>query len=282
MSNQVKKELSIILVNWNCGQSIIDCLNSLIKTIHQVTYEIIVVDNNSNDGSIEKIICNFPSIKVIKNNFNNMFAGANNQGYAVSEGKYVFILNSDTVATENAIDSMVNILKKGKESVLTCTLLNIDGSIQYNMHRGFPTFFRLIASQFYKKWKFFSFLPSVKNYLLINNKFDKDFYVEQAAGAAILLKRSLIEKLGYLFDERNFPLLYNDVDLSYRIYIAGYKILCKTDVKIIHLKGQSLKKITPVDHILIHLNSFLNFTKKHRLIMDYWLTKIVYVTLLKI
>ena len=111
--------------------------------------------------------------------------------------------------------------------------------------------------------------------MLLNNKFDKDFYVEQSAGAAILLSRELLDQLGYLFDEKNFPLLYNDVDLSYRIKKAGYKILCKTDIKIYHLKGQSTKKVPKKSYLFIHLNSFLNYTKKHRLVFDGWITRLI-------
>lgn len=275
-------ELSIILVNWNCGQVIIDCIESLFKTIKETTYEVIVVDNDSKDGSIERIIKEFPQVRVLRNDFNNMFAGANNQGHEISKGEYIFILNPDTVVTQGAVDNLVKILKEGKESVVTCTLLNRDGSVQYNMHRGFPSFIRLATGLLYKKWNLFGFLPSVKNYLLIDNKFDKDFYVDQAAGAAILLKRSVIDKLRYLFDEKNFPLLYNDVDLSYRLHRFGIKILCKTDFKIFHLKGYSLSKIPKKDYILRHAESFLKFTKKHRLYFNYLLILPVYNILKRI
>lgn len=281
MKNYKKSELSIILVNWNCGQVIIDCIESIIKTVHKTSYEIIVVDNNSKDGSIEKIVENYPQIKIIKNNYNNMFAGANNQGYAISEGKYIFILNADTVVTENSVDKMVSILKETNESAITCTLLNKDGTIQRNMHRGFPTFIRLFTGLAYKRWGIFGFLPSVKNYLLINNKFDKDFYVEQAAGAAILLKRELIEKLGYLFDEKNFPLFYNDVDLCYRINKLGVKILCKTDIKIYHIGRFSVKKVNFYDHWKTYLISAAKYFKNNKLTVDYLLivltSKLVFI-----
>ena len=263
MSDRPKIDLSIILINWNGGQIIIDCIESLIKTIHKTTYEIIVVDNDSKDGSFEKIVSNYPQIRTIRNNYNNMFAGANNQGYAISKGKYIFILNSDTVVTENAVDKLVDVLRTTDESVVTCTLLNKDGSIQYNMHRGFPSFIRLATGLIYKKYGVLGFLPSVKNYLLTINKFDKDFYVEQAAGAVILLRRSLIEKLGYLFDEKNFPLFYNDVDLCYRINKLGFRILCKTNIKIYHLKGESIGKISSYEHIKTYTFSAAKFFLKH-------------------
>lgn len=275
-------ELSIIIVNWNCGQVIVDCLESLIKTIHKTSYEIIVVDNDSKDGSVEKIIKDYPQVRVLRNEFNNMFAGANNQGYKISKGEYILILNADTVVTENAVDGLVGILANSNENAVTCTLLNKDGTIQRNMHRGFPSVIRLASSALYGKFSFFKFFPSVRNYLYLDKKFDKDFYVEQAPGAVILLKRKLIEDLGYLFDERNFPLFFNDVDLCYRINKIGVKILCKTDIKIYHLKGYSVKKLPKKNYALIHTESFLKFTKKHKLYADYYLTDIIYNILKKI
>lgn len=265
MNNNI--ELSIILVNWNCGQVIIDCIESLIKTIKKTSYEIIVVDNDSKDKSIEKIIYDYPQIKVIQNEFNNMFAGANNQGYEISKGDKIFILNSDTVVTEGAVDNLVQILKEGKESAVTCTLLNSDGTVQYYMHRGFPTLLRLASGLIYKRWNIFGFLPSVKKYLLIDNKFDKDFYVDQAAGAAIMLKRELIEKLGYLFDEKNFPLFYNDVDLCFQISKGGYKILCAVDIKIYHLKGNSVSKLKFSKLMKTYIPSCFRYFIKNKMLL---------------
>ncbi len=266
-----KPKLSIILVNWNCGQVILNCINSLQKTIKKYSYEIIVVDNNSKDGSVEFIQRKFPKVKVIKNKFNNMFAGANNQGYAVSEGDYIFILNSDTVVIKGSVDALLDYLIKNKKDVVTCTLLNKDGTIQKNMHRGFPSVMRLFTSKIYQKYGILGFLPSVKNYLSLNNKFDKDFYVEQAPGSAILISKKLINRLGCLFDEKNFPLFYNDVDLCYRINKLGIKILCKTDVMIYHLKGDAINKIGRHSYFKNTISSSLNFFRKHKKYFDYYI-----------
>ena len=271
MKNNQKKQtdVSIILVNWNCGQVIINCIDSLIKTIKKHSYEVIVVDNASKDDSIKEIEHKFPKVKLIKNNFNNMFAGANNQGYKVSRGKFIFILNADTIATPNAIDKLLDYMKTGKEQAMTCTLLNKDETIQRNMHRGFPNFFRLITGLIYKRWGILNFLPSVKNYVKIDNKFDKDFYIEQAAGAAILLDRKLIQRLGYLFDEKSFPLFYNDVDLCYRINKLGIKILCKTNVKIYHIGRFSVKKVNFYNHWGSYCPSAIKYFKKIKSPLDF-------------
>ncbi len=262
-----KLDLSIILVNWNCGKVIYDCLDSIIKTVKKHSYEIMVVDNDSKDGSPETIRKRYPKVKLIRNNFNNMFAGANNQGYKASKGEYIFILNSDTIVAEGAVDGLVTYLEKNKKDVVTCKLLNKDGSVQYNMHRGFPSFLRLATGYLYKKYNVGGFLPSVKHYLLIDNKFNKDFYVDQAAGAAILLSRKLVDRLGYLFDEKNFPLFYNDVDLCYRIHKKGIRIICKTDFAIYHIKGNSIKKVSSYNHIKTYLSSVIRFFLKNKLLL---------------
>jgi len=268
MRKEPKPELSIILVNWNCGQVILDCVESLVNTIKKHSYEIIVVDNDSKDNSIKHIEEKFSKVKIIKNKFNNLFAGANNQGYETSKGEYIFVLNADTVVTPHAVDKLLDYMKTEKEQAMTCTLLNRDGTIQSNMHRGFPTIIRLVTSALYKKYKFFRFFPSVRNYLSLGQKFDKDFYVEQAPGAALLLKRKLIQDLGYLFDEKNFPLFYNDVDLCYRIKNKKIKILCKTNVRIYHLKGESVKKLSFNKYSVEYQKSLNNFFRKHHFVIS--------------
>jgi hypothetical protein len=277
-----KPELSIVLLNWNGGQVTLDCIASLVKTIKEISYEIILVDNNSKDDVVETVKQKYPKVNVIENNFNNYFAGANNQGYEVSKGKYIFILNSDTIVPENAVDDLIYFMKSKDLKALTCTLLNKDGSVQYNMHRRFPTFLRLITSLSYKKFNFLKFLPSVRNYLYLDENFNEDFYVEQASAASILLSKDLINQLGVLFDAENFPLFYNDVDLSYRINKLGYKILCKTAVKIYHLKGDALKKLRNVDHWELYGNSAIKYFKKHKMYLDFLLTRFFFGGLLVI
>ena len=175
MSNQV--DISVLIVNWNCGQVILNCVASLIATIKEHSYEIIIVDNDSKDGSVENILKRYPFVTVIRNKHNNMFAGANNQGYAISRGKYILVLNPDTVVPECGVDNLARVLEDGNEEVITCTLLNSDGSVQYGIHRGFPSSVRLLCAFLYAKSKKLSFLPPVRNYFLLDNDFNSDFSV---------------------------------------------------------------------------------------------------------
>ncbi len=278
MKKEKKVDVSIIIVNWNCGTMIIDCVGRLIETIKNHFYEIIIVDNNSQDNSLELLKDEFgDKIKLIKNKTNNFFAKANNQGYKASVGKYIFILNPDTLVTSGSVDKMLSFMENNNKEVITCTLLNKDGSIQY-LHRSFPTFIRIIGHFLYSRSKKFSFLPAVRKYRLLNNNYQTNFKLEQAAGTATLISRKMINKLGYLFDEEKFPLLYNDVDLCYRINKVQGKILCYVDAKIYHLKGASTKKLNFDNYSLHYAISSLNFFKKHRLRFDYFLLAITMKT----
>src|SRR3989338_7796248 len=260
MENKIK--LSIILVNWNCGQTIFDCLESLYTHIKDINFEIIVVDNNSTDGSREYIEKHFSQVVLIKNDFNNLFAGANNQGYQIARGEYIWILNSDTRLFENSFRIMMGHLSDPKIGAVTCKLFNDDGSTQYYMHRRFPTCIRMALS-FIHRW-FRPFNPSiVRNYLYLDNDFKENFYIEQSAGVCIVIKREVIEKVGGLFDEKNFPLFFNDVDLSYRLKIFGYFILCVCNTSIFHSKGQSTNKLNFFANKYYYIPSALLFFKKH-------------------
>jgi GT2 family glycosyltransferase len=271
-------DVSIILVNWNCGKMIVDCVESLTQTIKNHSYEIIIVDNKSKDNSLRLLKKKFGNKLIyIENKKNNYFAKANNQGYRVSSGEYIFILNPDTIATGGSIDRMMDFIRSSKEEVLTCTLLNKDGSIQY-LHRSFPSFIKIISHFLKTRCDFFSFLPPVRSYLLLNNNYQKNFRLEQAAGTAILLSRKLLKKLGYLFDENNFPLLFNDVDLCYRINKKQGKILCFADVKIYHLKGASTKKLDFDNYSLHYSVSALKFFKKYNLWLNYFLIAVAIKT----
>ncbi|MFH0853292.1 MAG: glycosyltransferase family 2 protein [bacterium] len=275
-TTSIQPELSIIIVNWNCGEVILNCLESLQQTIKKHSYEIIVIDNNSTDKSPELIEKKYPQILLIKNNFNNYFSGGNNQGYNVSKGKNIFLLNPDIIAPEESVDRLLDFIKNNNRPAITVKLLNLDGTIQNTMYRSFPSAFTLFATGLSKLVPVLRSLPNVNKYLSLNRDFQKDFDVEQAPGAAILMKRELIKKLNYLLDEINFPLFYNDVDLSFRIKKLGEKILYKSDVSFYHIKQQSLDKLDFYDYSKNYCISSLKYFKKHKLYFDYLILKMAF------
>ncbi len=274
--------LSIAIVNWNTCELTKNCIESILENTKGTDYEIIVVDNGSVDGSIEVIENEFPQVRLIKNSHNLGFAEPNNQALEISRGKYFLALNSDTIVHVDALEKMVDFLDSHPEAgAVTCRLLNRDGSTQYNMHRRFPTFLGLVSGGIYKYYPRLK-LKWAREFLMLDNKFDKIQTIEQAAGACIMIRKDIIEDIGGLFDAERFPLLFNDVDLCYRLYKNGFKIYLVPDAKITHLKGQSFKQIEFPMHKKEEVVSLFLFFRKHRKYPDYLMSKMAYLLLYSI
>jgi len=274
------KEVSIILLNWNQWNETLDCIDSIFEQIIDIDFEIILVDNWSIDWSIEKIEKKYSSkIKIIKNKFNNLFAPANNQAYEISKWEYIWVLNTDTILTSDCLSWMLDYLKNNSGYwAVTCKLLNKDMTTQYHIHRRFPTFTRLLFGLVYKRFKTKTNKPAVE-YLYLDKTFDKDFDIEQAGWACILIRNDILDKIWWLFDEKKFPLFYNDVDLSYRIWKNGYKIRFLWNYSLVHLKWQSTWKLNFFWTIKYIVISSLLFFKKHDLYLDYIFTKLSFILL---
>jgi GT2 family glycosyltransferase len=146
------------------------------------------------------------------------------------------------------------------------------------MHRRFPSCTNIIFSFLHKKYK--SFLPKgVREYMYLDKDFKTSFYIKQVAGAFIMTTRDVVESIGGLFDEERFPLFYNDVDFSYRIYEHSLKILCVSDKSILHLKGESTGKLNFLKSGKYYAPAALWFFKKHNKKFDYLVLKISFLIL---
>ena len=269
--------LSIAIVSWNTCDLTKDCIESIIENTKNMSYEIIVVDNASQDDSVKVIEESFPQVRLIKNDRNLMFAEPNNQALEVSSGKYFLLLNSDTIVHGDALEQMVDFLEIHPDTgAVTCKLLNPDGSTQYNMHRRFPTFLGLAFGYIYKRYPRFK-TKWVRKYLMLDNKFDKTQRIEQAAGACIMLKRNILGRIGGLFDTERFPLYYNDVDLCYRLHKSQFQTYLMPDASITHLKGKSIGNIDPsISRRELSVSS-LDYFKKHKKYLDYTCLKMGYL-----
>src|SRR3989339_1581033 len=208
------KDLSIIIVNTNNKKILRECLASIFQNTHKPSLEVIVSDNGSKDGSQEMVKTSFPQIILIENGENLGFIKATNKGLKISTGRYVCLLNDDTITKDSAFDKMVEFMEKSQKKIGCCapTLLNVDGTFQ---HQG-----GLLQKKFW----------------LSNEPVEISF----AIGACLLLRREVMDKIGYL-DEKLF--FYND-DLDYciRIKKAGYKIYFVPSAKIMHYGGGSRKR----------------------------------------
>lgn len=251
--------ISVIIVNWNTKRLLEDCIRSVIKFTKDLSYEIIVVDNGSTDRSPELIKKKYPKIKLIENKENLGFTKANNQGIKVAKGEYVFLLNSDAYLIENSLKKLID-LAKSKENLgaLGPLLLNPDRSTQQSVG-----FFPHLPQMFF--W--LSFLDDLPLGQFLNPyHVDHDsFYksgseVDWVTGAAYLLPAKVIKEVGFL-DEKIF-MYGEEVEWSYRIKKAGYKIFFSPATKIVHIGRGSSSAST--NAIVGEFKGVIYFYKKHK------------------
>ncbi len=257
---QNKPVLSIITVSWNVRDDINNCLKSIFSNKPAFPLEVIVVDNASSDGTVSFIKENFPEVITISNSRNVGFAAANNEGIKRAGGDFIFLLNPDTIVKPEALNILVNYLRGHKDvGAVGPLLLNTDGSTQQSVRR-FPTF----RGALYRH-TIFRYLNLFKNdykkWMMKDFDYSKQANVEQLMGAAILLRREVLEKTG-TFDERYF-MYYEDVDLCYRIRQAGWQIAFSPQTSIIHLGGRSSGQM-PLRVKIMAAGSLLRFFRRYR------------------
>lgn len=260
-------ELSIIIVSYNTRKLITNCIKSIIKNLKGVSFEIIVVDNGSSDGSVKKLTELNRLIKLIKNKDNVGFAKANNQGVKIAKGRYILFLNSDTLIRENVIFEILAWMKRNpKVAVATCALRNVDGSIQ-GTGGYFPSLFRIFSWMFFlddipyidRIIKPFHPLHSASPIYKGESFYLKPKEVDWVTGAFMLVRKKVLEEVGY-FDEDYF-MYAEDVDLCFRVKSKGWQIWYLPQWSITHIGGGSSTKEFP---ILSEYKGIKLFFKKHK------------------
>jgi len=219
-------DLSVIIPSFNTRNLLDDCLTSIFNSNINYHFEVIVVDNNSKDQSIEMIKRKFPQVVLLENKENFGFSKANNQGAKIARGKYILFLNSDTRAQKDAITKIMEFGKRNPNCVIGSKLLNPDFSPQKSCGPFFslPVVFAML------------FLKGDKLGITRYSP-DKVKEVGWTSGACFLLQRDIFEKAGG-FDENIF-MYFEEVELQYRIRQIGGKILFFPDAKFIHVGGGS-------------------------------------------
>ena len=227
-------QVSLIIVNYNTYDLVINCINSIIEKTTELDYEIIVVDNFSPNREIENLNSIFPSVRLILNNVNSGFGSGNNLGSKYSSGDYLFFLNSDTILLNNAIKILYDFINKNVYTgICGGNLYDQNLLPTHSYMRYFPGIFREInlffagklSSIFYHKNEEFNY--SEKN-MSING------YI---TGADMMISRSLFMSLSG-FDEEFF-MYYEEVELQLRVKKRNYKIYSVPTAKIQHLEGAS-------------------------------------------
>ncbi len=224
-----KPNVSIIIVNWNTRQLLLNCLAALPAATDGLETEIWVVDNGSRDGSVDAVQRYFPDVFIIANPENRGFATANNQAIRASSGRYIMLLNSDTIAQPASISRLVHFLDTHpRVGVVGPQLLNADGSLQ----PSWACFPNLLTELIGKKIRWRRRYPTLDG--------SPAYETDWLDGAALLLRREILTQVG-LLDEAYF-MYTEEVDWCYRIKRAGWQICYLPTSNIVHFGGQSSRQ----------------------------------------
>jgi len=253
-------DITVIIVNYNVKYFLEQCLQSVQKALQGISSEIIVVDNNSVDGSVKMIKEKFPDIELIANNANTGFSKANNQAIHIAKGNYILLLNPDTVVEDDTFSKIIAFMNEHPEAGgLGVKMLDGKGNFLPESKRGLPT----PAAAFYKIFGLAKLFPKSRKFGKYHLGFldkDKIHEVEILSGAFFLIRKEVIEKTGTL--DEAFFMYGEDIDLSYRIIKAGYKNYYFPETRIIHYKGESTRK-SSINYVVVFYNAMLIFAKKH-------------------
>lgn len=253
-------QLSVVIVNYNVKHFLEQCLLSVRKASEGLDVEVFVVDNNSVDGSQAMLREKFPEVILMDNKDNVGFSRANNQAIRVSKGKYVLLLNPDTVVEETTFQKVVAFMDDHpKAGALGVKMIDGQGKFLPESKRALPTPWVAFYKIFGLSWLF----PKSKRFgkyhlsYLDNNQ---NHEIEVLSGAFMLLRKETLDKIGLL--DEDFFMYGEDIDLSYRVIKGGYKNYYFSDTKIIHYKGESTKKGS-LNYVRVFYNAMIIFAKKH-------------------
>lgn len=253
-------DLSVIIVNYNVKHFLEQCLHSVQKAAKNVQTEIFVVDNNSVDGSTQLLRDKFPDVTLIENHKNVGFSKANNQAIKLAKGKYVLLLNPDTVVEEDTFEKVITFMDLHPDAGgLGVKMIDGRGRFLPESKRGLPT--PWVA--FYKMFGLSTLFPKSKvfgKYHLSYLDENETHEVDVLAGAFMLIRKTTLEKVGLL--DESFFMYGEDIDLSYRIQKAGYKNYYSPRTTIIHYKGESTKKGS-LNYVKVFYNAMAIFARKH-------------------
>ncbi|MDO8669580.1 MAG: glycosyltransferase family 2 protein [Candidatus Buchananbacteria bacterium] len=229
-------DLSIIIVSWNTKDLLKKCLLSVYQNQGDLAVEIFVIDNNSNDKTVEMLRNEFKEVKLMANSKNIGFAKANNQALKLAQGEYILLLNPDTEILNGSLKKAVAFMKANAGcGALGAKLLWPDKSLQLSVRR-FPTFLPIFL-MFIKAPKLFKRIKSIERYLYADFDYTRLQEVDQIMGAFMMLPKKVVAKIGFL-DERFF-IWFEEVDLCQRIKKSGLQVIYNPDIEIIHYGGQS-------------------------------------------
>lgn len=263
--NSEKYFISVIVISFNGMEFIDDCLTTVLTSLESVDSEIIVIDNRSQDGTVELIEDKFPMVRLIKNGSNLGFARAANQGFNMSRGEYILLLNQDTRIQNQAIVKLAERIKSDSHiGTIGPKFVDFSGRLQKTC-RSFPRYRDLIYaitglsrlfshSRVFSHWKMGWF------------DHESEREVDQPMGAALMIRQNVLQRLGG-FDE-SFKIFFNDVDFCRRVREAGYVNLYYPWAVIEHFYGGTIRKMKGRMVREWHRSIFRYFRKYSRSLMS--------------
>jgi len=253
-------KLSIIIVNYNVRYFLEQCLHSVQNACKSIEAEVFVVDNSSVDGSVKMVREKFPDVILIENKENLGFSTANNQAMSRACGEYFLLLNPDTLVEDDTLRKVVGFMDEHPEAGgLGVKMIDGKGKFLPESKRALPT----PVVSFYKIFGLSSLFPRSRifsQYHLGYLDKDKIHTVDVLAGAFMLLRKTVLDKIGLL--DESFFMYGEDIDMSYRITQAGYKNYYYPETRIIHYKGESTKK-SSINYVFMFYNAMIIFARKH-------------------
>ncbi len=260
--------VSIIIVNWNTGKLLRECLESLENLPERsMLHSVVIVDNASVDTSIAQAqdVADRAGFTILAQDNNLGFAKANNVGIAYAQAHggandHILLLNPDTVADPHSIENMVSVFSSDTAiGIVGPKLLEATGEVQPSV-RSFPTF-TVLALLFLKLHRVFSNTAVWKKYVQLNFDYTKQQAVDQVMGAAFLIRNTLINKIGLL--DEGFWIWFEEVDYCKRAKNAGFDVLYSPSASITHYKGTSFNQLVGLKKTKPLLDSSLRYARKH-------------------
>jgi hypothetical protein len=251
-------DVSIIVVAWNVKQLVYDCLKSVYDQTKGIDFEVIYVDNASADETVEMVRAEFPAVQIIENSENMGFIKANNQAIEIAQGRYVLLLNSDTIVLDNAISKTVKFADERTDAaVVGCRVLNRDRTLQRSCFM-YPSVLNMLLSATYL-YKLFPRSHFFGRERMTWWDFDEVREVETVCGCYSLVRKKAIDQVGVM--DPIYFVYGDDPDWCFRFRKAGWKMLFTPEPTIVHYGGQTTKQIS--DKFLLQLyGSRLIFMKK--------------------
>ncbi len=267
--------VSIVIVHYKTPQLLVECVRSIIDTTTDISYEIVIIDNNSEDESEILIATNFPHVKWINTGYNAGFARANNRGIRETNGEYVFLLNPDALVTTDYLSKLVSHYQQLAATLpvglLTSRILSsVDNSLLVGTGIGFKGIKKEFSKNpimlkwgqlFNRKQKTISYNAAQMHYT--------NHEVDFVSGACALIKRSTLEKMNLYLDE-DFFLYWEDVEWSFRVKTKGLNNYFFADAEIFHVNSASTGKSNH-RNAQVRISEFLYYAKRYNKLTFYLL-----------